>query len=112
VGGFFIVKLLTIAVPCYHSAAYMGRCIDSLLIGGDQVEILIVDDGSTKDNTAEIADDYQARYPGIVRAIHQPNAGHGGAVNTGLKNATGMYFKVVDSDDWVSKNAYLKILST
>ena len=67
------MKLLTIAVPCYHSADYMARCIDSLLVGGDEVEILIVDDGSTKDNTGEIADSYAARYPDIVRAIHQPN---------------------------------------
>lgn len=106
------MKLLTIAVPCYHSADYMARCIDSLLVGGDEVEILIVDDGSTKDNTGEIADSYAARYPDIVRAIHQPNAGHGGAVNTGLTHATGLYFKVVDSDDWVNKKAYLKILDT
>ena len=106
------MKLLTIAIPCYHSADYMARCIDSLLVGGDEVEILIVDDGSTKDNTGEIADSYAARYPGIVRAIHQPNAGHGGAVNTGLTHATGLYFKVVDSDDWVNKKAYLKILDT
>lgn len=109
---FFTVKLLSIAVPCYHSAAYMSRCINSLAAGGSDVEILIIDDGSTKDNTAQIADDYQARYPGMIRAIHQPNAGHGGAVNTGLAHATGLYFKVVDSDDWVNKKAYLKILDT
>ena len=71
------MKLLSIAVPCYNSAAYMRHCIDTLLTGGDQVEILIVDDGSTKDDTAAIADEYEARYPGICRAIHQENAGHG-----------------------------------
>lgn len=58
------MKLLSIAVPCYNSAAYMRHCIDTLLTGGDQVEILIVDDGSTKDDTAAIADEYEARYPG------------------------------------------------
>ena len=51
------MKLLSIAVPCYNSAAYMRHCIDTLLTGGDQVEILIVDDGSTKDDTAAIADE-------------------------------------------------------
>ena len=55
------MKLLSIAVPCYNSAAYMRHCIDTLLTGGDQVEILIVDDGSTKDDTAAIADEYEAR---------------------------------------------------
>lgn len=104
------MKLLSIAVPCYNSAAYMRRCIDSLLPGGEDVEILIVDDGSTKDNTAEIADEYERKYPGICRAIHQENGGHGEAVNTGLANATGVYFKVVDSDDWLNGEAYAQVL--
>ena len=106
------MKLLSIAVPCYNSAAYMRHCIDTLLPGGNEVEILIVDDGSTKDDTAAIADEYEARYPGICRAIHQENAGHGGAVNAGLKAATGIYFKVVDSDDWVNEEAYREVLET
>ncbi|MGN0158724.1 MAG: glycosyltransferase family 2 protein [Brotaphodocola sp.] len=106
------MKLLSIAIPCYNSAAYMRNCIESLLPGGDEVEILIVNDGSTKDNTAEIADEYEARYPGICRAIHQENGGHGEAVNAGLRNATGIYFKVVDSDDWVNQEAYMEVLDT
>lgn len=106
------MKLLSIAVPCYNSAAYMEHCINSLLPGGDEVEILIVDDGSAKDNTAQIADDFEKRYPGICRALHQENGGHGEAVNTGLRNATGLYFKVVDSDDWVNEDAYRQVLDT
>lgn len=105
------MKLLTIAIPCYNSESYMEKCIESLLPGGSRVEILLVDDGS-KDRTAEIADSYAARYPGIIRAIHQENKGHGGAVNTGIANANGFYFKVVDSDDWVDRDAYLTILDT
>lgn len=103
------MKLLSIAVPCYNSQDYMRNCIDSLLEGGDLVEILIVDDGS-KDDTAKIADEYAAKYPNIVKAIHQENGGHGEAVNAGLRNATGFYFKVVDSDDWVDEDALHKIL--
>ena len=106
------MKLLSIAIPCYNSEAYMRHCIESLLPGGDEVEILIVDDGSTKDRTAEIADEYERKYPGICRAIHQENGGHGEAVNTGLRNAEGIYYKVVDSDDWVDEAAYQEILST
>lgn len=105
-------KILSIAIPCYNSAAYMEKCINSLLIGGEDVEIIIVNDGSTKDNTAEIADRYAAKYPSIIKAIHQENGGHGEAVNTGLRNATGTFFKVVDSDDWVNEVAYKKLLST
>ena len=78
------MKLLSIAIPCYNSQDYMAHCIESLLPGGEDVEILIVNDGS-KDDTAKIADE---------------NGGHGSAVNTGIENATGIYFKVVDSDDW------------
>lgn len=105
------MKLLTITVPCYNSENYMKKCVDSLLEGGENVEILIVDDGSS-DKTAQIADEYAEKFPTIVRAIHQENGGHGEVVNTGLRNATGIFFKVVDSDDWVNKEAYLKILST
>ncbi len=102
-------KVLTYAIPCYNSAEYMDHCIQSLLDGSedhlDEVEILIVDDGSTKDNTAQKADEWEAKHPGIIRALHQANAGHGGAVNKGLANAAGTYFKVIDSDDWVDKES-------
>ena len=105
------MKLLSIAIPCYNSESYMEKCIESLLVGGEDVEIIIVDDGSTKDRTAEIADAYAAKYPSIIKAIHKENGGHGSAVNTGIANATGLYFKVVDSDDWVKKEAYMQILA-
>lgn len=105
------MKLLSFAIPCYNSEAYMDKCIESLLPGGDEIEIIIVDDGS-KDRTAEIADAYAARYPNVIRAIHQENGGHGQAVNTGLANAEGLYFKVVDSDDWVDRKAYVQVLDT
>ena len=69
------MKIISFAVPCYNSAAYMRKCIDSLLEAGEDAEILIVDDGSTKDDTAAIADEYEQKYPGIVKAIHQENGG-------------------------------------
>ena len=87
----------------------MEKCIDSLLIGKDDVEIIIIDDGS-KDNTGKIADKYQKKYPKIVKVIHQENGGHGEGINAGLKHATGKYFKVVDSDDWLDEEAYKKLL--
>lgn len=106
------MKLLSVAIPCYNSEAYMRHCIDTLLTGGEEIEIIIVDDGSTKDNTALIADEYAEKYPTICKAIHQENGGHGEAVNTGLRNATGIYYKVVDSDDWVNEEAFKQVLDT
>ena len=103
------MKYITFAVPCYNSEAYMRRCIDSLLAGGKDVEIIIINDGST-DKTAEIADEYQIRYPDIVRAVHKKNGGHGSGVNKGLELANGLYYKVVDSDDWLDQEAYRTLL--
>lgn len=105
------MKLISIVIPSYNSEAYMRKCIESLLTGGEDVEIIIVDDGST-DNTGKIADEYETIYPNIVKAIHQENGGHGAAVNTGLSAASGIYFKVIDSDDWVKESAYQRILQT
>ena len=98
-------KLITFAVPCYNSAAYMDHCVRTLLSGGEDIEIILVDDGSTKDDTPAICDKYAAEYPDIVRAIHQENGGHGEGVNQGLRNASGLYYKVVDSDDWLDEEA-------
>lgn len=104
------MKIITFAVPCYNSAAYMERCIETLLPGGDDVEIIIVNDGS-KDDTGKIADSYAAKYPGIVKAIHQENGGHGEGVNAGLRNAAGLYYKVVDSDDWLDVPGLLQVIA-
>ncbi|HPE16599.1 MAG TPA: glycosyltransferase family A protein, partial [Oscillospiraceae bacterium] len=98
------MKLLTFAVPCYNAAGYMHRCIETLLPAGEDTEIILIDDGS-KDDTGAIADGYAARYPDRVRVIHQENGGHGEGVNQGLRHAEGLYYKVVDSDDWLDVDA-------
>lgn len=99
------MKTISFAVPCFNSANYMEKCVESLLPCGDDIEIILVDDGSTRDNTAEICDRLEAEHPGIIRAIHKPNGGHGSAVNAGLAAAQGLYYKVVDSDDWMDRKA-------
>ena len=88
----------------------MAQAIESILPGGEDVEILIVNDGS-KDRTAEIGKEYEEKYPGIVKLINKENGGHGDAVNAGLSHASGKYFKVVDSDDWVDRISLMKILN-
>ena len=97
------MKLLSITVPCYNSQDYMANCIESILPGGDRVEIIIIDDGS-RDNTGAIADAYAEKYPDIVKVVHQENGGHGEGINQGLLHATGKYFKTVDSDDTLSSD--------
>lgn len=106
-------KTITFAIPSYNAAADMDRCVTSILEGSalaDDVEIIIVDDGS-KDETPEKADAWAARHPGIIRAVHQENGGHGMAVLAGLREARGAYFKVVDSDDWLDGGALASMLS-
>ena len=103
-------KLITFAVPCYNSAAYMDHCIETLLSAGEDAEIILVDDGSTKDDTPAKCDEWAAKHPDIVRAIHQENGGHGEGVNQGLRQASGLYYKVVDSDDWLDETALRAVL--
>lgn len=103
------MKHLTITVPCFNSEQYLKRCLDSLVAGGNEVEIIVVNDGSA-DHTGEIAEQYCRQFPDIVTVVHKENGGHGSGVNTGLALATGKYFKVVDSDDWLEEKAYKELL--
>ncbi|HCO62743.1 MAG TPA: glycosyl transferase [Clostridiales bacterium] len=103
-------KLITFAVPCYNSAAYMDHCIETLLTAGEEAEIILVDDGSTKDDTPAKCDEWARRHPTIIRAIHQENGGHGEGVNQGLRHASGLYYKVVDSDDWLDTEALAAVM--
>lgn len=100
--------LVSFAIPCYNSAAYMDACIQSILDAmapARDFEIIIVNDGSQKDETPQKADEWAARHSDIIRAVHQENGGHGAAVLAGLEHARGTYFKVVDSDDWIDREA-------
>lgn len=105
------MKLISFAIPSYNSESYLHHAVDTILSGGEEVEIIIINDGST-DGTAAISDAYEKQYPSIVKAIHKPNGGHGSGVNRGLQEATGLFYKVVDSDDWVDEKALRELLST
>lgn len=107
-------KILSVGIPCYNSAEYMDACIMSLLEGSnyaEDLEVIIIDDGSQNDDTPAKADAWQERYPSIIKAVHQENGGHGIAVMNALSHASGLYFKNVDSDDWVDKDALAALLS-
>lgn len=105
------MKLITFAIPSFNSEEYLHHAVDTIISGGDDVEIIIINDGST-DNTAAIADDYACKYPSIVKVVHKENGGHGSGVNCGVERATGLYYKVVDSDDWVDEEALSALLTT
>ncbi len=104
------MKLITFAIPCYNSANYMKKCIDSLLDIIENIEIIIINDGS-EDDTLKIAINYAKKYPNTIRVVDKENGGHGSGVNVGLKLAKGLYYKVIDSDDWVDKKALNDVIN-
>lgn len=99
-------KLMTVCVPCYNGAKTLERCLDSLLgvESPSDLDVIVVDDGS-KDRSAQIARGYVERYPGVVRLVRKPNGGHGSGINTGIEYAVGLYFRVLDADDWVDSES-------
>lgn len=110
-----IQKTISFSIPCYNSAAYMDHCVSSILEGSnyaEDVEVIIVDDGSTKDDTFARAQAWELKYPLLVKAVHQENGGHGKAVSQALSCASGVYFKNIDSDDWVDAQALQTLLDT
>lgn len=109
------MKILSFVIPSYNCSAFLPKCIESMLHPSlmDQLEIIVVNDGSA-DNTASVAADYAAKYPQTIKLINQENKGHGGALNTGCAAAQGKYLKVIDADDWVETNnlpAFVAFLS-
>ena len=104
-----VAPVLTVAMPCYNVARYLERGLasfdDARLEG--LVELIVVDDGST-DTTASIAQTFVERRPQVFRLISKPNGGHGSAVNAGLAQARGAYFRVVDGDDWVDTDELVR----
>lgn len=104
---------ITFVIPAYNMESYLERCVSSLLAARDtsDIEVLIIDDGS-RDGTLSYAQELERRHPGVVRAIHQDNKGHGGAVNTGIALARGVYVKVVDADDWVGPESLELVMAT
>lgn len=106
------MKLLTIVVPVYNTEKYIKRCLDSLdnKRVNSKIEVLIVSDGS-KDGAIDIAKEYSKRLPDTFKIIEKENGGHGSTINKGLELATGKYFRVLDSDDWVDSKNFVEYVS-
>lgn len=95
--------LISVVVPVYNVQNYLVNCIKSILNQTyKNIEIILVDDGST-DDSGSICDSY-AKIDNRVKVIHKTNGGLSDARNVGIKNANGMYITFVDSDDYIDKN--------
>lgn len=105
-----MMKLLTIVIPSYNAARFLRPCVDRMLPAGPELDILIVDDGST-DDTPVLSDALAAEHPEIVRVVHQENGGHGEGINQGIRMAQGIYLKSVDADDRIDTESLIALLS-
>lgn len=109
-------KLLTVSVAAYNVAEYLRHTLDSIVKNSlistellERLEVLVIDDGS-KDDTSKIADEYERKYPGVIKVIKKENAGHGSTINRGICEASGKYFKALDGDDWFDGAALKYVL--
>lgn len=104
-------KILSIIIPSYNMENYISKCLDSLIINDKnlfrKLDIIVVNDGS-KDRTSEIAHEYEAKYPDVIRVIDKKNGHYGSCVNAGLICAQGVYIRILDSDDYVITASFEK----
>ncbi len=106
-------KLITVVVPVYKVEQYIDKCLSSLIVPEKQLpllEVIVVNDG-TPDRSADMAREYEKRYPEVFRVIDKENGGHGSAWNRGLKEATGKYLRFLDSDDWFDTAEFSRLIS-
>ncbi len=97
--------LLTIIVPVYNTLEYLARCVHSITAQTyENLEILLVDDGST-DGTGALCDEL-AKEDNRIRVIHKENGGSSSARNIGIEQARGEYLGFVDSDDYIAPEMY------
>ena len=107
-----MAKILSIVVPVYNTEKYIRRCLDSILINPvlKDIEVIIVSDGS-KDNSVNIVKkEYLDKYKDTIVLVEKENGGHGSTINKGLEVATGKYFKVLDSDDWLNSIDFIEFV--
>ena len=105
-------KILSIIIPVYNVEKYLAKCFDSIIqqCTTDNIEIIIVNDGSP-DNSLEIIAKYHKDYASLIKVVNQKNQGLSMARNNGLDIASGDYVWFVDSDDWLPENAIQNVLN-
>lgn len=105
-----IIEKISIIIPVYNVKEYLAQCIDSVLNQSyENIEVLIVDDGST-DGSSQLCDMYGER-DSRVKVLRQENKGVVAARNLGIENASGKYIGFIDADDWIDKEMYAVLIS-
>ena len=105
------MKKVSIIVPVYNVEKYLAKCLDSLVNQTlEGVEIIVVDDGS-RDNSKQIIDEFQTKYPDKIKSFVKENGGLSDARNFGLDRANGEYIGFVDSDDYVTAEMFEEMYS-
>ena len=100
------MKILSIIIPTYNMSMYIRSCIESLLIDKmEDLDIIVVNDGSTDDSSA-IAHEYAGRFPDSIRVLDKDNGNYGSCINVGLEIAKGKYVKILDADDTFDINVF------
>ncbi len=98
---------ISVVIPCYNGAKYIGKCLESVINQSyTNLEIILVDDGST-DNTEKIVSAFLS--DSRIKYIKQENGGEASARNTGIKSSTGEYIGFVDADDYIDSKMYDKL---
>ena len=102
--------MVSVIVPVYNMAQYLQRAVESLLKQTyTDIEIILVDDGST-DDCPKMCDEFEQRYD-LIRTVHKENGGLSSARNAGIENAKGDYIIFPDPDDWVSEEYISELIS-
>jgi group 2 glycosyl transferase len=105
------MKKVSIIVPVYNVEKYLAKCLDSLVNQTlEDLEIIVVDDGS-RDNSKQIIDEFQTKYPDKIKSFVKKNGGLSDARNFGLDRASGEYIGFVDSDDYVTAEMFEEMYS-
>lgn len=103
------IKTLSIIIPAYNVEKYISHCLKNLTTVIDDLDIIVVNDGST-DNTLKPVKDFQKKHKESVQIIDKQNGGHGSTINAAIKLAQGKYLRVLDSDDWLNEETIEKYL--
>ena len=106
------MKILTVSIAAYNVEKFLKDTLESLCDKRyiNDIEVLVIDDGSI-DNTGIIATEFQKKYPTSIKYIAKENGGHGSTINKGIELASGKYFRILDGDDYVDRDAFYSYIT-